>query len=131
MTNSGATEHPVKKKILVVEDHEAVRQGMVEFINRENDLVVCGEADDVLPALELLRTTSADLVLIDIQLKSSNGIDLIKELREQYPDLPVIGMTMFDPIHFEKQALAAGARAFVVKQQGPEKLLETVRHALA
>jgi DNA-binding NarL/FixJ family response regulator len=120
----------LKKKIFVVEDHAAVRQGIVETINRETDLLVCGEADDVAFALAVISTASADLVLIDIQLKSSSGLELIRELRRLFPVLPTIGMTMFDAVRYEKQARAAGASSFFVKQDGPEKMLAAVRLAL-
>ncbi|MBL9168838.1 MAG: response regulator transcription factor [Verrucomicrobiales bacterium] len=128
--SSAAIDRPVKKKIFVVEDHAAVRQGIVETINRENDLVVCGEADDVSFALSVISTASADLVLIDIELKSSSGLELIRELRLLFPALPLIAMTMFDPVRYENQARAAGANNFVVKQEGAEKMLAAIRQAL-
>ena len=120
----------MKKRVFVVEDHAAVRQGIVETINRETDLVVCGEADEVSLALESLSTASADLVLIDIQLKSSSGLELIRELRRLFPALPTVGMTMFDPVRYERQARAAGASGFVVKQEGAEQMLAAIRRAL-
>lgn len=120
----------MKKKILVVEDHETVRRGIVEAINREGALEVCGEADNESSALELASSVCPNLVLIDIQLKGSNGIDLIRRLHQLDPSLPTIGMTMFDPARYERQARAAGALGFVVKQEGPEKMLAAIRHAL-
>ncbi len=121
----------MKKNIFVVEDHPAVRQGIVETINREADLAVCGEADDVLPAVEAIRATRPDLVLIDIQLKSSSGLELIRELRQLFPSLRLIGMTMFDPVFCEKQAHAAGANGFLVKQDGPAKMVAAIVEAVS
>jgi DNA-binding NarL/FixJ family response regulator len=120
-----------KKHIFVVEDQAAVREGIVESLNRETDLSVCGEADDVQPALTAIQATRPDLVLTDIQLKSSHGIQLIRELHRLYPALPIVAMTMFDPVSYERLAIAAGASGFAVKQDGAEKLIEAIRGALA
>jgi len=117
-------------KVFVVEDHPAVRQGIVETINRDAGLTVCGEAEDVQPALAAIEAAMPHLVLVDIQLKSSNGLDLIHLLHEKFPALPVIAMTMFDPVRYEKQARAAGASAFIVKQEGADKMLQIVRGVL-
>ena len=121
----------MKTKVFIVEDHPAVRQGIVETINREATLYVCGEASDVQPALVSIEATTPDLVLADIQLKSSSGLDLIRDLRARFPSLPVIAMTMFDPVRYEKQALAAGAAAFIVKQEGADKMMEIIREGLS
>ena len=121
----------MKTKVFIVEDHPAVRQGIVETINREATLCVCGEADDVQRALASIEATMPDLVLADIQLKSSNGLDLIRALRARFPSLPVIAMTMFDPVRYEKQARAAGAVAFIVKQEGADKMMEIIRDVLS
>ncbi len=120
----------LKKRILVVEDHAAVRQGIVETINRESDLMVCGEAEDMSLALEAISFVRPDLVLIDIQLKSSSGLSLVRILHQEHPELLTVGMTMFDPVRYEKKARAAGVCGFIVKQEGPEKLLTAIRKAL-
>jgi len=119
-----------KKHIFVVEDQAAVREGIVESLNRETDLSVCGEADCVDYALRAIPNAQPDLVLTDIQLKSSNGLQLIRELRKLYPTLPIVAMTMFDPTGYERQARAAGATGFALKQEGAEKLVEAIRTAL-
>ncbi len=120
-----------KKHIFVVEDQAAVREGIVESLNRETDLRVCGEADCVAQALSAIPNVQPDLVLTDLQLKSSNGLQLIRELRRLYPTLPIIAMTMFDPTGYERQARAAGASAFALKQEGAEKLVEIIRTVLS
>ncbi len=120
----------MKMNVFIVEDHPAVRQGIVETINREADLTVCGEAEDAQPALAAIEAAMPQLVLVDIQLKSSNGLDLIRALHERFPALPVIAMTMFDPVRYEKQARTAGATAFIVKQEGAEKMLAIIRDVL-
>ncbi|MDP3070839.1 MAG: response regulator transcription factor [Opitutaceae bacterium] len=120
----------MKKRIIVVEDHDVLRQGIIETIDREIDLVVCGQADDVATALAIAGTAGADLVLIDLQLKASSGIDLIRQLRRRHPALPTVAMTMFDQERCEKLARAAGANGFASKQAGPDMLLESIRAAL-
>jgi DNA-binding NarL/FixJ family response regulator len=120
-----------KQKIFVVEDQAAVREGIVESLNREADLCVCGEADDLQPALTAIPAAHPDLVLTDLQLKSTHGLDLIRELRRLCPTLPIVAMTMFDPVGHERQARAAGATGFAVKQEGAGKLVEAIRAALS
>ena len=119
-----------KRRIFVVEDQAAVREGIVENLNRETDLSVCGEADDLQPALTAIQAAQPDLVLTDLQLKSSHGLQLIRELRRLYPAMPIIAMTMFDPIGYERQARTLGATGFAVKQEGAGKLIEVIRAAL-
>ncbi len=129
--NLGVKREPdLKKRIFVVEDQPAVREGIVESINRETDLSICGEADDLPAALVAIASACPDLVLTDLQLKSSQGVELIRELRRQYPALPIVGMTTFDPVGHERQARAAGATGFAVKQEGPGKLIAALRAAL-
>jgi DNA-binding NarL/FixJ family response regulator len=120
----------LKKRIFIVEDQAAVREGIGEILNREPDLAVCGDAADMNEALTGVFQTDPDLVLADIQLGSSNGIELIRELRQLYPGITIIAMTMFDPVRHERQARAMGADGFVVKQEGAESLLAVIRTTL-
>lgn len=123
-------ESTVKNAIFVVEDQAVMRQAIVESLERETDLSVCGEAEGLSAALTAIQKCSPDLVLADIQLKASNGIDLIRELRRRYPTLPIIAMTMFDPVQYEKPACAAGANRLVVKQNGMANIIQEIRNAL-
>lgn len=107
-----------------------MRRSLVEAIERETDLTVCGQADDAQEAFAAVVSVRPDIVLTDIQLKSSSGLDLIKAIRAHAPELPVIATTMFDVQRTERLALAAGASAFVAKQDGPGKLIEVVRDSL-
>ncbi len=120
----------VKKRIFIVEDHPATRQGIVETLNRQANLIVCGEADDVVTALTAIEAAVPDLVLTDIQLKSSDGIELVRKLRRLHPALPVVTMTIFNSVHNEQQARAAGANGFVDKQEGAEKMVQAINDAL-
>ena len=107
-----------------------MRRSIVQALEREPDLTVCGEAEDAQDALAAIVALQPDLVLTDIQLKSSSGLDLIKALREHSPALPIIATTMFDGLRNERLARAAGASAFVSKDDGPEKLIATIHEVL-
>lgn len=107
-----------------------MRRSIVEAIEREPDLTVCGQAEDASEALAAIASLEPDLVLTDIQLKSSSGLDLIKALRERAPALPVIATTMFDVRRTERLARAAGASSFVAKQDGPEKMIAAIHEVL-
>jgi len=120
----------MKSRVFVIEDHPLMRRSLVEAIERETDLTVCGQADDAQAALAAVVSARPDIVLTDIQLKASSGLDFIKAIRAQDPGLPVVATTMFDVQRTERLALAAGASAFVAKQDGPGKLIEVVRGSL-
>lgn len=107
-----------------------MRRSIVEALEREPDLAVCGQAEDAQEALAAIASLQPDLVLTDIQLKSSSGLDLIKALHAQSPTLPVVATTMFDVRRTERLARAAGASGFASKQDGPEKLVATVHQVL-
>lgn len=107
-----------------------MRRSIVEALERESDLVVCGQAEDTQEALAAILASQPDLVVTDIQLKTSSGLDLIRFLCEQSPSIPVIATTMFDVRRAERQARVAGATGFVAKQDGPEKMVATVHELL-
>lgn len=107
-----------------------MRRSIVEALERESDLTVCGEAEDAQEAFVAIVSCQPDIVLTDIQLKSSSGLDLIKNLRAKSPALRIVATTMFDVRRTERLARAAGASDFVSKQDGPEKLVATVHEAL-
>lgn len=107
-----------------------MRRSIVAALERETDLAVCGEADDTQDALAAILPLSPDLVLTDIQLKTSSGLDMIRTLRALSPTLPIIATTMFDVRRTERLARLAGASGFVSKHDGPEKLIETIHEAL-
>jgi len=120
----------MKGRVFIIEDHPLMRRSLVEAIERATDLTVCGQAEDAQEALAAIESLQPDLVLTDIQLKSSSGLDLIKSLHVHSPTLPVIATTMFDVRRSERLARAAGAAGFVSKQDGPEKLISTVHQLL-
>ena len=120
----------MKSRVFVIEDHPLMRHSLVDAIERETDLTVCGQAEDAQEAFAAVVSIQPDIVLTDIQLKSSSGLDFIKAIRAHAPELPVVATTMFDVQRTERLARAAGASAFVAKQDGPGKLIEVVRDSL-
>src|SRR5262249_5234278 len=98
-----------KSRILLVDDHPVVREGLAERINRESDLEVCAEAEDRREALQAIERTKPDLIMVDIVLKTSNGIDLIKDIHSRWPRLPMLVVSMHDEGLYAERALRAGA----------------------
>jgi len=119
-----------KQTVFLVEDHSLMRRSIVEAIEREPGLTVCGHAEDASAALAAILSLPPNLVLTDIQLKSSSGLDLIKFLRARLPVLPIVATTMFDVRRTERVVRAAGASAFVAKGDGPDKLIAVIRDVL-
>jgi DNA-binding NarL/FixJ family response regulator len=120
-----------KSKILVVDDHPMIREGLVRLVDDEQDLAICGQADDAPEALKAISETKPDIVVIDILLKSSNGIELMKSIKAQYPKLPVLILSMHNEALYAERALRAGAMGYIMKQEASEKLLTAIRHVLA
>jgi DNA-binding NarL/FixJ family response regulator len=125
-----AKRNPMNSRIFIAEDHPLMRKSIVEAIEREPGLTVCGEAENAHQALAAILLSRPDLVLTDIQLKSSSGLELIRSIRDQAPTVPVVAVTMFDVRRNERLAREAGASGFVSKHEGPEKLIATVHEVL-
>ena len=123
-------EHNGRIKILVVDDHPIVRQGLKELINHEKDLVVCGQAEDAHQAIKEIKSRGPDMIIVDISLKEKNGMELIKDIKVQHPDLPVLALSMHDESLYAERALRAGARGYIMKQEGTEKLITAIRRVL-
>jgi DNA-binding NarL/FixJ family response regulator len=120
-----------KARILVVDDHPVVRQGLSLALGKQAGLQVCGEAGSLHDALRAIGETRPDLVLSDLDLEGSSGIDLIKAIRETNPDLPVLILSMHDEEVYAERVLRAGACGYMTKQSTPERLAAGVRSALA
>jgi DNA-binding NarL/FixJ family response regulator len=120
-----------RQKILLVDDHAVLREGLIAQINREPDLVVCGEAETARAAVEAVERLSPDLVLADITLPGRNGLELIRDLRALRAKLPVLVLSMHDASLFAERVLRAGGRGFVSKQQSGRQLLKAIRQVLS
>lgn len=117
-------------RILLVDDHPIVRRGLAQLINQEKDLEVCGEAVDRGAALKEIERTQPDLAVVDLSLQSSDGLDLIKDIREQKPGLPMLVLSMHDERVYAERVLRAGARGYIMKQEALEKVLQAIRRIL-
>jgi len=120
-----------KKSVFVVDDHPLLRQGLALMIDREPDLMVCGEAEEAQAALKEVAARKPDILIVDISLKGPDGIDLLKNLRALYPDLPVLILSMHDESIYAERALRARANGYIMKQEATEKVLVAIRRILA
>ena len=120
-----------RAKILLVDDHAVVRYGIAQLINRQNDLVVCGEEEDDSRALTAITTLKPDLVIADISLKDSSGLELMRNIKAQYPKLPVLVVSVHDESIYAEIAFRAGALGYLMKQEAVDKILTAIRRVLA
>ncbi len=119
-----------KKAVFIVDDHPLLRQGLALLINQEPDLIVRGEAEDAQAALKAIAATNPDILIADISLKGPDGLDLLKNLRASYPDLPVLILSMHDESIYAERALRARANGYIMKQEATEKVLVAIRRIL-
>ena len=120
----------MRTRILVVDDHPLVRESLKKIIQGEPDLVVCGEAEDREQALEIVRATSPRLVIVDLTLKTSHGLELVKDLRERFPEVQSLVLSMHDEMIHAERAIRAGARGYITKLELPAKILQAIRKIL-
>ena len=120
-----------RKKILIVDDHPIIREGLSELINSERDIMVSGQAQDAYEAMKMIRADMPDMVIIDISLAESSGLELIKDLKVRYPELPVLTLSMHDETLYAERSLRAGAKGYIMKQQCTEKVIDAIRKILA
>jgi DNA-binding NarL/FixJ family response regulator len=121
---------PKRARILLVDDHPMVRERLREVIGRESDLMVCGEAEDRHEALEAIKITKPDLVMIDLTLKSSHGLELVKDIHQQYPKLFMLVVSMHDESLHAERTIRAGAHGYITKQEATKKILLAIRRVL-
>ena len=116
---------------MIVDDHPMFRERLSELINHELDMEVCGEADDAQQALRLIRDTSPDLAIVDITLKGSSGLELIKSIKALSIVVPVLVLSMHDESLYAERALRAGATGYITKHQATEEVLLAIRRVLS
>ena len=121
----------MRARVFLVDDHPIVRRGFQLLVGLESDLVICGEAENAATALSQIQQTKPDLAIIDLALKSSSGLDLIKQLRSLCPEVKLLVFTMHDEPLYAERVLKAGAHGYITKEEGTEKALEAVRKLLA
>jgi DNA-binding NarL/FixJ family response regulator len=121
---------PEKMRILLVDDHPMVRERLTEVIQREPDLAVCGEAEDRFRALEMIAATRPHLAIVDLTLRRSNGMELIKDIRSRYPALAVLVVSMHDETLHAERVIRAGAHGYITKQEATRKIMLAIRTVL-
>jgi DNA-binding NarL/FixJ family response regulator len=126
-------EKPVraaKKTVLVVDDHPLMRQGLALLINQQQDMQVCGEAEEAQAAMQAIGRQRPDIMILDISLNGPDGLELLKNIRAFDPDLPVLILSMHDEAIYAERALRARANGYIMKQEATEKVLVAVRRIL-
>jgi len=119
-----------KSRVFIVDDHPLVRDGLSTLINQENDLEVCGTAEDAPSALAAMAASRPHVALVDISLKDNSGLELIKDLKIQQPSVAVIVVSMHDEMLYAERALRAGARGYVMKRETTRNVLAAIRRVL-
>lgn len=123
--------NPLTKRIFVVDDHPMIREGLAAHLANESSLELCGEAEDVAEALSLIPESHPDLVIVDISLKSGNGIDLAERLNSNDATLPILIWSMHPERLYAERAHRAGARGFVNKGQSVRQLMDAIKTVLS
>jgi len=127
-----SVDSPTKTtRLLIVDDHPLVRSGIKAIIQIEPDLEVCGEAEDHHSAMRAISARRPDMVLVDISLKNSSGLNLLKDIAQQYPDVMTLAVSMHDEYTYAIRCLKAGAKGYIMKQEGTEKIRDAIRCVLA
>lgn len=119
-----------QRRLLLVDDHPIFRKGIAMLIEHEPDIIICAEAETAAQALGLVERLELDLVIADISLQDTNGIELVKSLRVLRPHLPVLVLSMHDESLYAERALRAGARGYLMKQAPPDQVVAAIRQVL-
>jgi DNA-binding NarL/FixJ family response regulator len=119
-----------RRRIVLVDDHAMLREGLAQAIGCETDLAVCGAAETAAEALEVIADTQPNLVIVDLALKDSDGLDLIKDIRVRWPRLPVLVVSMHEDVLFAERALRGGASGYVTKREATRTLVRAIRRVL-
>jgi DNA-binding NarL/FixJ family response regulator len=116
-----------KIRVLLVDDHPLVREGMTNLINQQRDLEVCGEAGNEPEALQLISIVKPDVAVVDISLETGSGIELVKNIKATYPKVKTLVLSMHDEMLYAERALRAGARGYIMKREAAKKVIQGIR----
>src|SRR6266550_6220865 len=130
MDPTSRTGEPRKSRVFLIDDHPLVREGLVNLINSQRDLAVCGEAEDSAGAMTGMAKTRPDVALVDISLKNESGLELVKNLESQFPLVALIVLSMHDEALYAERALRAGARGYVMKRETTKNVLTAIRRVV-
>lgn len=119
-----------RSRVFIVDDHPLVREGLTNLINGQDDLIVCGEAKDSAQALDGIMKARPDVAIIDISLENESGLELVKQLGNQFPQVALIVLSMHDETLYAERALRAGARGYVMKHETSKSVLASIRRVL-
>lgn len=119
-----------RARILVVDDHPMLREGLIRLIEQQGDLMCCGEAGTVAETQAAVARHRPDLVILDLRLKDGDGLELIKSLKSQFPDLRIVILSQFEAALYAERALRAGAKGYVCKEEPAEELMAAIRSVL-
>jgi DNA-binding NarL/FixJ family response regulator len=128
--NGDTTASNHVRKIMLVDDHPVMREGLAQLITHEPDLRICGQFEDAARAFEAVPALRPDLAIVDLALKGSGGLELVKNIRANYPGLLVLVLSMHEESLYAERVLRAGAAGYITKQEGADKVLEAIRHVL-
>lgn len=117
-------------KIVLIDDHPIVREGIKRMLSQDSDLRVCAELDNPQLALETIRINDPDMVLMELILKRGDGLDLIRQMRREYPHLPILIISQHDEMMYSERVLRAGAQGYVMKEETVDRILEAIRQVL-
>ncbi|MBA3010661.1 MAG: response regulator transcription factor [Proteobacteria bacterium] len=120
-----------RKKIFIVDDHPVFRKGLAQLIDEEADLRVTGEAESVTQAIRLIQTEVPDLMIVDLTLKDKSGLELIEYLKEHFPKLPVLVISMHDESLYAERVLRAGALGYITKQEMTGNVVSAIHQVIA
>jgi DNA-binding NarL/FixJ family response regulator len=117
-------------RVMLVDDHPVMREGLAQLINHEPDLSICAQYEDAAHAFSAIPTMRPDLAIIDLSLKGSSGLELVKNSRASYPKLLILVLSMYDESLYAERVLRAGAAGYIMKQEASEKVLGAIRQVL-
>jgi DNA-binding NarL/FixJ family response regulator len=123
-------EAPEAKRIVIIDDHPLFRKGLEELIHSDNSFAVCGEAGSAAEAMDVIRELNPDLAIVDLSLPGANGIELIKNIRAEYPKLPILVLSMHDESLYALRALRAGADGYVMKHEAMANVIQAIHEVL-
>ena len=130
MITSKQHSKTLKRRVMVVDDHPIVRQGLTQLINQEKDIEVCCEAESLPDALETVGACNPDIAIVDIALGQSNGVRLIELMSQQHPNIPVLALSMHDESLYAERCLKAGAKGYIMKKEAPENVIVALKKIL-
>jgi|SRR5580658_7102305 DNA-binding NarL/FixJ family response regulator len=118
------------RRVMLVDDHPVMREGLAQLINHEPDLCICAQYEDAARAFSAIPTLRPDLAIVDLSLKGSSGLELVKNSRASYPKLRILVLSMHDESLYAERVLRAGAAGYIMKEEASEKVLGAIRQVL-